>query len=295
MKKQFLLILLLLVPLAFALVFPKETIYFDRISPNYKQVGVVYDPEILITSIGIIMNTNATRARITVQAMPDCPENAPYQIDVLQCFFITTFNIEEDNITSTEISFKVPREWVVANNYDKNEIELRRYSYSWNSGGVLSTWKELQTNLTEENENFYRYTAQGDGFDYFSIAGTLKAQPIVEVQELAPAVEEERPEEIIVPIVETKEVVIETPAPKPTLSSYEWVSIAVIALLSLILTLMVPRHQPTLQQQSHFEKLIKYVQSAKDKSEDEIMKKLQDAGWEDWQITLALNEVRRKN
>lgn len=271
-------------------IFPKETLFFDRLAANDLQTKIIENPEIKITSIGVQTNKDVTRARIIVQAMPDCPENAPYQTNVLQCFYISMQNFDDNDVSKGEISFNVPKEWMTANSYDKNKLELRRYSYSWNDNGKLSTWKPTEISLQSENENNYNYKAVSDGFSYFSIVGNEKTNEIT-----ADVVKEElvteQPTEEITP-VEEKPAVIETSEQPDVTKTKTWFYILGLAVLSVVVSLTPAIIMPK-EPKTPFEQLTSYIKNTKASGEI-IRNNLKEAGWQDWQIDLGFKEVKRK-
>jgi len=263
---------LILISSALALVFPKETLFFYRLSQQ-EQIKLINNPEILVTGIGAATTEDVTRAKITVQAMPDCPENAPYQENVLQCFYVSS-NFDEKNIQSTKILFKVPKIWMKTNSY--NKIELRRYSYSWNINGNIVSWKSLKTNFEIEDSEYYHYVAYSDGLDYFSIIG-LK-------------------EKINVPLITTaaiRNVLREqnTEIPESNGTNF-FVYLPILAVICLCIFVYRPIFKETEIEKTKFEQLSRYIKNSK-KSEDELRSELNKIGWEDWQINLGLIEAKK--
>ena len=288
MKKLALIaLLLLLIPITFALVFPKEVVFFDKLIPNNEQTKLISNENILFTKFSITSNTNISRARITIQAMPDCPENAPYQENVLQCFYISGFEFNDEQISNTKISFNVPKEWIKANNYDK--IELRRYSYSWNENvhGKLSGWKPLETKLEKEEETFNHYTAFADGVNYFSIVGIKKEAIIPRLKEVSiPAITADA-----VRII-TKKNKVNTPEKKIDSQNTKKKYPAWLPALFLSLSLGLIIFTPKLGKRTPFEQLTNYIKTS-NHNEHRIKYLLKSNGWEDWQINLAFEEAKK--
>lgn len=266
---------------SFSTMFPKEIVFFDKLSPNNEQTKLINNPEILFTSLGITTNTNISRARITIQAMPDCPENAPYQENVLQCFYISGFEFNDEQVSNTKISFKVPKQWMEENDYRKDELELRRYSYSWNENvhGKLSDWKPLITKLNKEDETYYHYTALSDGINYFSIVGNKKKINISEIPRIeTPAITAQA----IMLIPEKEE------QPKKDLN-FSWVPALFLFLTMILITFT---SKLTEKEETSFSQLTDYVKNT-ESPEDTTRRILRLNGWEDWQINLAMNEAKK--
>ena len=66
------------------------------------------------------------------------------------------------NIKHAEVTFKVPIEWMEANNIDPDTIEMKRYDDGWGS---------LPTRKIGTNENDIFYEASTVGFSSFVITG----------------------------------------------------------------------------------------------------------------------------
>lgn len=264
---------------SFTTIFPKQVVFFDKLTPNSEQIKSINNPEILFTSLGITSNTNISRARITVQAMPDCPENAPYQENVLQCFYISGFEFDDDQVSNAEISFKVPKEWIEANNY--NEIELRRYSYSWNENmhGELGEWQPLPTRLEKENNDYNQYTAYSDGINYFSIVGLQKEIVVPNLKEVnIPTITAQ-----VVKLIPEKEEAIKKPAD---------FSLIPALLLSVIMLSIIIVPKINEKDDTPFAQLTDYIKNT-ESPEETTRRILRLNGWEDWQINLAINEVKK--
>lgn len=302
-----LLLILLLIPFVFAAAppsaaFPKVTLFFDRLNADENQIKLVENNEIRITSIGVTTNEEALRSRITVQAMPDCPENAPYQTNLLQCFFTSSQNMD-GKIKQIEIYFKVPREWVEINNY--KGVELKRYSYSWNEGGLLAEWKDLETKFVKEDENYNYYVAYSDDVEYFSIIGVDYANEIYVEKEQV------KTEEIVIetPVEEKNEIPAVQEKPKSMDNSFYASPITgaaiveipktkdAIPLLMLIViaaTLVSLPFANNKEDDTHFSKLVEYIETS-NLDEERIVEKLKMHDWEDWQIDLAFKEINERD
>jgi len=301
--------------LIFKKVFPKEIVYFDKLVANNRQIKLldtvgypstpiyVSGSFAVFTRMGVTTNTDVTRVRITVQAMSDCPEDAPKQTHVLRCFSVSTFNLGTNEVSSSEISFKVLKELIKANNYSENAVQLRRYSYSWNRDGKLEKWRIAETTLEYESEYYYHYRAISDGFSFFSIVGTYEKEEVNseienneeeinanneilnEVEILEAAVVEEI-------LQEEPRQVIEEPKIAKNIFAFERISLIAVVLVSVFISLVILPRNTKPKDETPFEQLVSYIRSS-NLSEEEIKEKLKEIGWEDQQIDLALNEVRK--
>ena len=73
------------------------------------------------------------------------------------------------NIKHAEVIFKVPIEWMEANNIDPDSIEMMRYDDGWQS---------LPTRKLGGYNNYILYEADTIGFSEFSITGKIAAVQI---------------------------------------------------------------------------------------------------------------------
>ncbi|MBU0979926.1 MAG: PGF-pre-PGF domain-containing protein, partial [Nanoarchaeota archaeon] len=82
---------------------------------------------------------------------------------------ITPGGMDDDDISSAVITFKVPESWFTTHNVGSHEIRLYRYKDS--------LWNELQTTiLNVSNSNVY-YKADSPGFSYFIIGVYYEPEP----------------------------------------------------------------------------------------------------------------------
>jgi hypothetical protein len=97
------------------------------------------------------------------------PVSNPASASVYRYVKITTVNLDDSNIASAKIKFKVEKSWLTANNVPATSVVL--YRFSSNMWGILSTTK------TSEDANNYYYEAIVPGFSYFVIGGTSSTTP----------------------------------------------------------------------------------------------------------------------
>ena len=277
--------------------FPKATQFYDKINADEQTVMLINDSNILFSKITFTLNKSATRARLIVQAMPDCPENAPNQPSVLQCFFVSSSNFESGDVKSATIDFKVSKAWLDANKFDKSSIDLKRYSYSWNVGGQLSEWKKLDTFLENGSGDYAYYSSDSDGIDYFSIVsdGTLQTSQD-NVLETAPTVEQPFTNQS----VETHKYSIET-----AVTSNKWlidgrlVTVLVLMLLAIFVFRLRYSEHLVKPEQTHEEKHLEYLTDTVEHfakagySHMMIKNELKRAGWPEWMIDFASIKAKR--
>ena len=74
----------------------------------------------------------------------------------------------DQDISQVTINFQVSKNWIEANNLDKNSIALYRLS---------GKWIKLQTKKIDEDKNYVHYQAVSPGLSYYAIVG-MTAKPI---------------------------------------------------------------------------------------------------------------------
>jgi len=75
---------------------------------------------------------------------------------------ITTEKLQDWDISDARIRFRVEKEWLRDNNYDKNAISLHRFNGD-------NGWEKLPTSLLSENLEYITYEAISPGFSLFAI------------------------------------------------------------------------------------------------------------------------------
>jgi PGF-pre-PGF domain-containing protein len=95
-----------------------------------------------------------------------------------------------DNIANPTISFYVNKSWVTEYNIDISSIRLNRYSNE--------KWNPLETDLTDEDQDFLYFESKTPGFSQFAVTGTeaSAAQSTVEEVVVKPTIVVKRKEPV---------------------------------------------------------------------------------------------------
>lgn len=72
-------------------------------------------------------------------------------------------NVDDDDIDSLTVSFKVAQDWFSTNNIDKNKVKLLRYHNN--------EWQELSTTKTSEDNSYAYFESATPGLSIFAITG----------------------------------------------------------------------------------------------------------------------------
>jgi len=105
---------------------------------------------------------------------------------------VEKLGIKNSDISNTIIKFRVEKSWISNNNINESSISLLRYS---------NEWKIQKTEPEFEDDTYYYYKSETNGFSYFVILGEKKQfVPVVEekIEEVAPVIIEdidEQPEQ----------------------------------------------------------------------------------------------------
>ncbi|MFP4559123.1 MAG: PGF-pre-PGF domain-containing protein, partial [Archaeoglobaceae archaeon] len=103
-----------------------------------------------------------------VSGVSELPSNIPQpDSDVYRTFEIvfTEFNTVNEVEPSGTIEFKVSKDWIDENGYDPEDIVLLKFKEGW---------QELQTELVDEDEDYYYYEATVDSFSIFAISSPMR-------------------------------------------------------------------------------------------------------------------------
>lgn len=153
---------------------------------------VIY--KIIINSKNKLNNTNLFIANLSVNSVgvskPLITDTdiisvgAGYSITYTNNLFIHSYfnleflsngsSIDESDIDSITIKFKILRSWIDSNNIDKQGVRLLRYT---DNG-----WQELTTIFDSQDSNYDYYSAETKGFSLFALVGPEKLvdKPLVE-------------------------------------------------------------------------------------------------------------------
>jgi PGF-pre-PGF domain-containing protein len=112
---------------------------------------------------------------------------------------------ESNNLSEAVIKFRVSKEWLKQNNANRNDVVLMRL--------IENEWIELETKLSQGDNDYFYYEAVTPGFSYFAIKlkeKIIEEKPIIEEKE-----EQEKPKETITEQEKPKETITEPEQEKP--------------------------------------------------------------------------------
>jgi PGF-pre-PGF domain-containing protein len=180
-----------------------------------------------VSKIEITAKKNLRDVKIEIQKLRSCPPEVPRitGVDFTYGYMrIETVNLEEGDIASAKITFKVSKSWMEEKNIDENLVKLNRYADG--------KWTVLPTSKISEDTSYIYYSAETPGFSVFAITGEVKA---VRLEPTLTPIIPITPKPIGVPITPTP---ITTPPPS-LWEKTEVLGILIIAVSAIFTFLLV--------------------------------------------------------
>lgn len=118
-----------------------------------------------LTQIYIAVKSRVTSVEITIEKLSEQPADVATAVpgNVYKYISVTKKNLDDENIETGKIKFKVGKSWITDNNVDADTIALYRYAQD--------EWNELSTSKVSEDDDYIYYEAETPGFSYFAISG----------------------------------------------------------------------------------------------------------------------------
>ena len=136
-------------------------------SGSTASVSITQSDTLGIQQIEVTVTNSVSNVQISVQETTSASAGVTSVISssggaVYKYLEITKTNIQNSDISSAKISFKVPKSWLTSNNIDKSTVALNRY----NNG-----WSKLPTTIASEDSNYIYFSANSPGFSTFAVTG----------------------------------------------------------------------------------------------------------------------------
>jgi len=200
-----------------------ESKMWGSVEAGKENVMIIDNELIPLTEFSFVTDKDITNVEITVNSYTEKPsafEAVPLSESSLVYKYIEIVpeNIEEGDLTKSEIEFKVPLSWLDENNAEAEDIILL--------GFEDGEWVEISAGLISKDSVNAYYKVENPGFGSFSVGLKPKAAEKEPVEE---AEEEEVPEEEIAPEVKEKKVPI------------GWIIAAAIVVIGLIIYFQVTK------------------------------------------------------
>ena len=137
-----------------------------------------------VTRLQLVLKNNVTDVVFDIEAVAS--PNAPAVADVYKYFSINAPKIQDDNVETAIIRFKVSNDWLA--NYDVQKVVLLRYNNN--------KWNELQTIDEGADQSTHQYRASTPGFSYFAIKSAKNESKSINSREATTHFREEGKEEL---------------------------------------------------------------------------------------------------
>ena len=180
----------------------------------------------------------ATNVKIKVEKLSAKPATVKeISGEIYQYYEITKTNLQDENIESVKIKFKVLKTWISDNDIDEATVALNRY--------VNDAWERLSTTKVNEDENFVYYEAETIGLSTFAITGEKKI-PMEEVTTTT------------IPVTTTVPTATTTlPAMVPVAKEkWTWIGLVVVVLILIVLVIILKRKPQKKEEPKEKEPLI---------------------------------------
>ena len=139
---------------------------------SLKQVEI-NKTNVALTQLDIIVNDQIKLPKLTVNNISTRPASVTLiSGKVYQYLNITPQNIEDNDLQSVKLKFRVEKAWIADNNIDENTVSLNRYH-----NGV---WNRLTTDKVSEDSIYLYYQTETPGFSVFAVTGEQKFAPAEE-------------------------------------------------------------------------------------------------------------------
>ena len=139
-----------------------------------------YTGDVAVDSITITSSSDATEVVVTVDRNPSPPSGVGAAPDNPYAYLVVEVtNLEAENIDSAEMTFKVEKSWLAANNLDPASVTLNVYSNG--------QWTAIDTSQASSDGTYYYFTSSIAGPGTYSITAAALQAPEQPAQPTQPA------------------------------------------------------------------------------------------------------------
>lgn len=125
--------------------------------------------ESTISSISFTAAADLTDVEITCKTLDNKPSGLATPDNTVYLYLDIDANVNDEDIDSLTITFKIARDWFSAHNIDKNKVTLLRYHEN--------EWQKLTTIFDSEDNSYTYFTATTPGLSTFAITGQEAKAP----------------------------------------------------------------------------------------------------------------------
>jgi PGF-pre-PGF domain-containing protein len=138
-----------------------ETI--DEIDEGETQEIDMSSYDSVVSGISITAASSLTDVEVSCKTHSSKPSGVTTPDNTVYLYLDIEANVDDDDIDSLTITFKVAQDWFTTNDIDKNKVKLLRYHNN--------AWQELSTTMTSEDSSFVYFEATTPGLSTFAISG----------------------------------------------------------------------------------------------------------------------------
>ena len=149
-----------------------QGLIFQTLTAGEPIVAQVTDRILDVRAINLTVINDATNVKITVSTLSGQPADVTAPADtVFKYFLMTPLGIDDSNVATAKVQFRVNKTWFTENNLDPATTKLNRYHNSM--------WEVLTTVQISSDETYYYFEAETPGFSTFAVTATEKGAPVV--------------------------------------------------------------------------------------------------------------------
>ena len=145
---------------------PSQTSTYTTLPEGATEIDIT-NSNIPVSELDLVTNENTTNVKIVVTKLNTAPSTDYTGAEVYKYIQIDHTNIENAQITSVKIKFKVEKSWLTSKGVNKENIVLLRYT---------TKWTELKTTIVGEDSLYVYYEALSPGLSLFAIAEKAAVQ-----------------------------------------------------------------------------------------------------------------------
>lgn len=122
-----------------------------------------------VSGISFTAAADLTDVQITCKTHNSKPSGVTTPENTVYLYLDIDTNVDENDIDSLTISFKIAQDWFANNNIDKTKVRLLRYHNG--------EWQQLSTTKVSEDSSFAYFEAETPGLSTFAITGQQAKAP----------------------------------------------------------------------------------------------------------------------
>lgn len=119
-----------------------------------------------ISSISIKLKDVIKNVKIYFEKLIEKPPEVPNPPGLVYAYHKIELNVSENSIEKANITFWIPKEWLITYRVTKDDVVMLRYH--------RGEWMKLSTNDVGENATHFKFIAETPGFSIFAITAEQK-------------------------------------------------------------------------------------------------------------------------